>query len=147
MSKSTEYSFRGNVEYSFCGNEYFLHTLVDTRVNSSVMLFTFSGPRNDLLSVAIRRNMSDVVQVLCRPLTRFEGRASCEVAYSTIPNTENMVKSESVGGARDIITVLLMSTAGPEATLTVAAATRGGKQDVVVEGTFETGIEIQRVDR
>ena len=107
----------------------------------------FSGPRNDLLSVAIRRNMSDVVQVLCRPLTRFEGRASCEVAYSTIPNTENMVKSESVGGARDIITVLLMSTAGPEATLTVAASARGGKQDVVVEGTFKTGIEIQRVNR
>ena len=88
--------------------------------------------------------MSDVVQVLCRPLTRFEGRASCEVTYSTIPNT---VKSESVGGARDIITVLLMSTAGPEATLTVAASARGGKQDVVVEGTFETGIEIQRVNR
>ena len=79
--------------------------------------------------------MSDVVQVLCRPLTRFEGRASCEVAYSTIPNTVNM---GSVGGARDIITVLLMSTAGPEVTLTVAAATRGGYQDVVVEGTFET---------
>ena len=91
--------------------------------------------------------MSDVVQVLCRPLTRFEGRASCEVAYSTIPNTVNMVKSESVGGARDIITVLLMSTAGPEVTLTVAASARGGKQDVVVEGTFKTGIEIQRVDR
>ena len=138
MSKSTEYSFRGN--------EYFLHTLVDTSKCVSYAVY-FSGPRNDLLSVAIRRNMSDVVQVLCRPLTRFEGRASCEVAYSTIPNTENMVKSESVGGARDIITVLLMSTAGPEATLTVAAATRGGKQDVVVEGTFETGIEIQRVDR
>ena len=33
MSKSLEYSFRGN--------EYFLHTLVDTRVNASVMLCTF----------------------------------------------------------------------------------------------------------
>ena len=87
-----------------------------------------------------RKQFSNVVEVLCRPLTRFEGTASCEVAYTIIPDSESYTeRSDSVGGAEDIISVLLTTTTGPGSNLSVAVATRGGKQDVAVEGTFQTG--------
>ncbi|CAI8046400.1 hypothetical protein GBAR_LOCUS25665 [Geodia barretti] len=97
--------------------------------------------RNDLLSVDVRKNFSEVVQILCRPLTRFEGTASCEVVYRMmVPGADSYTEtSDRAGGAEDIISVLLTPTTGPGTNLSVAAGTRGGKQDVVVEGTFGTG--------
>ena len=106
--------------------------------------YILAGARNDLLSVDVRKNFSEVVQILCRPLTRFEGSASCEVVYRMmVPEADSYTEtSDRVGGAEDIISVLLTPTTGPGMNLSVAAGTRGGKQDVVVEGTFETGINM-----
>ena len=102
-----------------------------------------AGARNDLLSVDVRKNFSEVVQILCRPLTRFEGSASCEVVYRMVPGADSYTEtSDRAGGAEDIISVLLTPTTGPGMNLSVAAGTRGGKQDVVVEGTFGTGINM-----
>jgi hypothetical protein len=102
-----------------------------------------AGARNDLLSVDVRKNFSEVVQILCRPLTRFEGSASCEVVYRMVPGADSYTEtSDRAGGAEDIISVLLTTSTGPGMNLSVAAGTRGGKQDVVVEGTFETGIHM-----
>ena len=111
---------------------------------SCAHVLTFlAGARNDLLSVDVRKNFSEVVQILCRPLTRFEGSASCEVVYRMVPGADSYTEtSDRAGGAEDIISVLLTPTTGPGMNLSVAAGTRGGKQDVVVEGTFETGIHM-----
>ena len=82
------------------------------------------------------------MKVVCRSLTRFEGTASCEVAYTIIPDSESYTeRSDGVGGAEDVISVLLTTTTGPG--ISVAAATRGGKQDVTLEGTFQTGLLCQ----
>ena len=108
----------------------------------SYSVFTlFLGLRNDLLSVDIERSdYSNVVEIVCRPLTRFKGTASCEVSYTTQPSGDVYTEiSHSVGGAEDIISVVLITPDGSEAVLPVSAATRGGQQDVVVEGTLETG--------
>lgn len=95
------------------------------------------GATNDLLSVDIRK--SDFLEVICRPLTRFEGTASCVVTYMILPDAVNYIEaSDTVGGAEDIISVLLIGA--PEMTISIAAATQGGTQDIVVNGSFETGI-------
>ena len=88
----------------------------------------------------VRKNFTDVVEVLCRPLTRFQDTAHCEVVYRILPEAMSYTEtSEGVGRARDIVSVLLSTAASSEVNISVAARTRGGKQDVVVEGTFETG--------
>ena len=108
-----------------------------------ILFIPFAGATNDLLSVDVRKNFSEVVQILCRPLTRFEGSASCEVVYRMVPGADSYTEtSDRAGGAEDIISVLLTPTTGPGMNLSVAAGTRGGKQDVVVEGTFGTGINM-----
>lgn len=44
-----------------------------------------------------------------------------------------------IGGTEENISILLTTTDGPDAALTLT--TGGDKQDVVVEGSFETGTE------
>ena len=89
----------------------------------------------------IRRNSNDTFEILCRPLTQFEGNASCEVSYRPEGSSTVYTKtSEGVGGAGDMISVLLPPFSAEDAVVSVAVTTRGGKQDVVIEGVFETGI-------
>ena len=75
----------------------------------------------------IRRNSNNTFEILCRPLTQFEGNASCEVLYRIEGSSTKT--SEGVGGAGDMIPVLL-----PPFSVVVSVTTQGGKQDVVVEG-------------
>ena len=51
-----------------------------------------------------------------------------------------VIYTDSVGETANV-TVFLNTTTAPEVVLTVATLTGGGKQDVVVDGSYETGIE------
>ena len=99
-----------------------------------------SGSHNDLLFVDIRSDFNNVVLISCRPLMRFIGKASCEATYSTFSDTYSEA-SHDVGGAQDVISVFLFVGSEPEANLSIAVATNGGKQDVMVEG-YRTGIAL-----
>ena len=52
----------------------------------------------------------------------------------------SVIYTDSVGETANV-TVFLSTTTAPEVVLTVATLTGGGKQDVVVEGSYEPGIE------
>ena len=100
-----------------------------------------SGPQNNLLSMDIIRNSNNTFEILCRPLTQFEGNASCEVSYRTEGSSTVYTKtSKGVGGAGDMISVLLPPFSVDDTVVSVAVTTRNGKQDVVIEGTFKTGM-------
>ena len=91
-----------------------------------------------------RQNCSGSVHILCRLLSRFEGAARCEILYSTIlssSNTENIHTdtSESVGSAEDILSIALSISYAHDVIISVKAYTVGGKQDAIIEGTFEIG--------
>jgi hypothetical protein len=138
-----EYAFQGTAEMTSLHYSIFVtaknllsHGYSEARVCSNQTI----GARNDLLSIDVRQSFSNAIEILCRPLTRFEGIISCEVMYRILPYADTYTeRSVSVGSAGDIIPVVLPLSDESLTALSLAAYTLGGKQDVVVEGTFETG--------
>ena len=98
------------------------------------------GVKNDLLSIEMKENCSGEIEILCRILSRYVGEARCEIIYKINETGQSFTDiSHIYGSANDIIPVLLTTSFYPYLIISVQASTVGGKQEVVVEGIFETG--------
>ena len=94
-----------------------------------------------MLAVEFITNCTGGVEVLCRLLSRFEGKAKCEVFYRLLPSDTGYTDtSEGSGGVGDTLSVVLSVPFEANTVLSVMVYTVGGLQDVSVEGMFAIGI-------
>ena len=81
------------------------------------------------------------MNTLSQPLLKFRGKTDLNYTHSILCYGKILVfYTESVGETEETVAVFLTTTTAPESALTVVA--RGGKHDVVVEGSFEPGIAV-----
>ena len=87
-----------------------------------------TGPRNDIVAVAIQHEDTDV-EISCRFFTRFEGEPLCEIAYSMNPSNDVYISKSSV-----------LPSLEPNKTYDFEIRAVNGGPNFKVLGTFETGI-------